>query len=306
MQFLEMVDLAAERLGGRVVEANDDFFAEKENLLKAAAPIFIEGKFTDRGKWMDGWETRRRRSAGFDWCVVSLGLPGVVRGIVVDTAFFRGNFPEHCALDGSPDGITWTTLLPQTALKGDTQNLFTIDDPHRYAFVRLNIYPDGGVARLRVHGEVIPDFSGAGDIVDLASVENGAVVLDASDMFFGHRHNLIMPGRSLNMGDGWETKRRRGPSYDWVIVRLGARGRIQRIDVDTEHYKGNYPDTCSIDVSSDATAPWQTILPKAKLDADSVHVFDTQLLDAGLVSRLRLNIYPDGGIARLRVWGTLA
>jgi allantoicase len=310
MRFLELIDLAAERLGGCAIEANDDFFAEKENLVKAAAPIFVEGKFTDRGKWMDGWETRRRRTPGYDWCIVRLGLPGVVRGIVVDTSFFRGNYPEHCSLDASQDGLAWREILPKSPLKGDSQNLFVIEDPHRFSYVRLNIYPDGGVARLRVHGEVIPDFSGRAEPLDLAAVVNGGAVLAASDMFFGHRHNLIMPGPSLNMGDGWETKRRRGPGYDWVVVRLGATARLESIEVDTTHFKGNYPDSCSLDAASGPSAesdrPWQTVLPQTKLAPDTLHVFNHQLFDAGPVSRVRLNIYPDGGIARLRVWGSLA
>jgi allantoicase len=311
MQFLELVDLAAERLGGRVLDANDEFFAGKENLLKASTPVFIEGKFTDRGKWMDGWETRRRRTPGHDWCVLQLGLPGILRGVVVDTAFFRGNYPEHCSIEASADGVNWTEVLPKSPLKGDSQNLFAIEDPHRYVFLRLNIYPDGGVARLRVFGEVIPDRSTMPEIIDLASVVNGAMVLSASDMFFGHRHNLIMPGPALNMGDGWETKRRRGPGHDWCVVKLAGPGMLRKIEVDTSHFKGNYPDTCSIDAAAgDAAAgddgPFQTILPKTKLEADTIHVFEKQLYDAGRVSRVRLNIYPDGGVARLRVWGTLA
>lgn len=307
MQFLELVDLAAERLGGRVIEANDDFFAEKENLLKASPPVFIEGKFTDHGKWMDGWETRRRRTPGHDWCVLQLGLPGIVQGVVVDTAFFRGNYPEHCSIEASPDGLNWMEILAKSPLNGDSQNLFEIQSTERFAFLRLNIFPDGGVARLRVFGEVVPDFSVTPEVLDLAAVVNGGMVLSASDMFFGHRHNLIMPGASLNMGDGWETKRRRGPGYDWCVVRLGAPGKLLKVEVDTAHFKGNYPDACSIDVAAGVDGPWQTVLPKTKLQADTVHTYERQqLVEAGTVSRVRLNIYPDGGIARLRAWGILA
>ncbi|HVI69963.1 MAG TPA: allantoicase, partial [Pyrinomonadaceae bacterium] len=214
MDFTELIDLASERLGGAVVVANDDFFAPKENLLKPGAPVFIEGKYTDRGKWMDGWETRRRRTPGFDWCIIRLGLPGIIHGVVVDTSFFRGNYPEHCSLDGAAfngvpteaeltsDEVSWVPLLPQMPLNGDSQNPFPINHEQRITHLRFRIFPDGGVARLRVYGEVVPDWEQlkrAGGQIDLAAAENGALVLSCSDMFFGHRHNLIMPGRAADM-----------------------------------------------------------------------------------------------------------
>src|SRR6476659_6129982 len=243
MDFTELVDLAAEKLGGAVLFANDDFFAPKENLLKAAAPVFIEGKYTDLGKWMDGWESRRRRTPGFDWCIIRLGLPGIIRGVVVDTSFFRGNYPEHCSLeactlDGVPtveellsESMQWTPLLPQLPLNGDSQNPFAVDSRQRFTHLRFKIYPDGGVARLRVFGEVVPDWDRikrTGGDIDLAAVENGGIVLACSDMFFGHRHNLIMPGQARTMAEGWETRRRRGGGHDWTVVRLGTAGTIER------------------------------------------------------------------------------
>ncbi|HEX7773198.1 MAG TPA: allantoicase, partial [Pyrinomonadaceae bacterium] len=257
MNFTELIDLASERLGGAVLVASDDFFAPKENLLRASAPIFLADKYTDNGKWMDGWESRRRRTPGFDWCIIRLGLPGVVRGVVVDTSFFRGNHPEHCSLDGATisglpsqeeltsESIQWVPLLPQMPLKGDSQNPFPINYAERITHLRFKIFPDGGVARLRVHGEVIPDWEQlkrAGGQIDLAAAENGALILSCSDMFFGHHQNLIMPGRAANMSDGWETKRRRGPGHDWLIIKLGRRGHIKRVEVDTAHFKGNFPE----------------------------------------------------------------
>src|SRR5438270_501676 len=245
MDFTELIDLAAERLGGAVLFANDEFFASKENLLKAAPPIFIDGKYTDLGKWMDGWESRRRRTPGFDWCIVRLGLSGIVRGVVVDTSHFKGNYPEQCSLDACTiDGnvdleqlttarAEWTEILSASQLKGDSQNSFVITSEQRFTHLRFKIYPDGGVARLRIHGEVVPDWDNlmqTGGELDLAAVDHGGLVLSCSDMFFGHRHNLIMPGRGLNMSDGWETKRRRGPGYDWVVIKLGATGRIHRLE----------------------------------------------------------------------------
>ncbi len=331
MDFTEYIDLAAERLGGRVLAANDEFFAPKENLLKASAPVWIEDKYTDVGKWMDGWETRRRRTPGYDWCIVKLGLPGVIHGVVVDTSHFKGNFPEHCELEAcAADGDSslaqledhatkWNSLLPKSPLTGDAQNPFSLKPSSRVTHLRFKIYPDGGVARLRVHGEVIPDWPAlnrAGGEIDLAAVEHGGWVIVSSDMFFGSRNNLILPGRSIGMHDGWETRRRRGPGHDWCIVRLGAAGKINRVEVDTSHFKGNFPESCSLEVCAaprDLTdpgalgaLPWKEILTRTKLQADSLHVYEKELLSAGEATHARFHIYPDGGVARLRIFGTLA
>ena len=331
MDFIEYIDLAAERLGGRVLAANDEFFAPKENLLKASAPIWIENKYTDLGKWMDGWETRRRRTPGYDWCIVKLGLPGVIHGVVVDTAYFKGNYPEHCeleacAVDGDPslarldDHTTkWTSLLPKSPLSGDNKNPFPISPASRVTHLRFKIFPDGGVARLRVHGEVVPDWfalSRAAGELDLAAVEHGGWVVVSSDMFFGSRNNLILPGRSTGMHDGWETRRRRGPGHDWCVVRLGAPGNVRRVEVDTSYFKGNFPESCSLEV---CTAPrdlidpgsldglaWREILARTRLQADSRHVYEKELLDSGEVTHARFHIYPDGGVARLRLFGILS
>jgi allantoicase len=329
MNFTELVDLAAERVGGAVLYANDDFFAPKENLLKASAPVFIEGKYTDRGKWMDGWESRRRRTPGYDWCVIRLGLPGLIRGGVVDTSHFKGNYPEQCsleacAIDGQPDveqlldeAVEWTEVLPVSQLRGDSQNPFPVVHDRRVTHLRFKIYPDGGVARLRVYGEVMPDWARIkhGGLIDLAAVEHGGLVLSCSDMFFGHRHNLIMPGRAANMSDGWETKRRRGPGYDWVIIRLGARGRIQQVEVDTSHFKGNYPESCSLegcdapdaalDAGAHASGAWSELLPRTRLQAHTRHLFADELKQAGALTHVRFNIYPDGGVSRLRLYGSI-
>ncbi|HXE74565.1 MAG TPA: allantoicase [Candidatus Xenobia bacterium] len=319
--FTELVDLASERVGGVALAANDEFFAPKENLLRASAPVFIEDKYTDRGKWMDGWETRRRREPGHDWAIIRLGLPGVIRGVVVDTRHFKGNYPEKCSLEAcaaEPNATAehlqaaqWVEILPPSNLQGDTQNRFSIESPWRFTHLRLNIFPDGGVARLRVYGDVIPDWKqvlAVGGEIDLIAVENGGRVCGASDMFFGSRHNLILPGPARNMGDGWETRRRRGPGHDWAIVQLGAEGVVRRLEVDTSHFKGNFPESCSLEgcQTSDATladAHWRELLPRTRLRADTRHVFEEELKEAGPVTHLRLNIFPDGGVARLRAFG---
>ena len=320
--FQDLPDLAAERLGGTVPCANDEFFAEKENLVKAAAPAWKEGVYTDRGKWMDGWETRRRREPGHDWAIVRLGIPGSIEGVVVDTAFFRGNYPEQCSIEAceaAPDAdlaaleaASWTEILSKSALKGDAKNVFPTHDARRTTHVRLRIFPDGGVARLRVHGEPRPDWSAllrAGGWVDLAALELGGRVVSQSDMFFGDANNMLQPGRSTHMGDGWETKRRRGPGHDWAIVRLARAGEIRRIEIDTDHFKGNAPGSCAVEVARTAGDPakaiWTPILGQTKLQPHARHVFETGVGRCADITHARLNIFPDGGIARLRLCGTV-
>jgi allantoicase len=327
-KFDRFVDLASQRLGGRVLEANDDFFAPKENLLKPSKPIFIEGKYTDRGKWMDGWETRRRRTPGYDWCIIRLGLPGVIHGVVVDTSFFTGNFPSHFSLEACDLGsrpyrgekelsksgsANWIEIVPKTPLEGDSQNQFAVENPSRFTHLRLKIYPDGGVARLRVQGEVVPHSKLAErPEIDLAAVENGGRVVASSDQFYSEPLNLLMPGRGKDMSDGWETRRRRGPGHDWVILKLGLPGNICRIEVDTAHFKGNFPESCSLEASyiaqkegEDASlesADWKEVLPRMLLRANGRHFF-RKLQEVGAVSHVRFNIYPDGGVSRLRIFG---
>jgi allantoicase len=327
--FTQLADLAAERLGGHVLDANDDFFAPKENLLKESNPVFIEGKYTTRGKWMDGWETRRRRTPGYDWCIIRLGLPGIIRGVAVDTSFFTGNYPERFSLEGCDLGerhpyigeknrlhserTKWIQIFPETSLKGDSRNLFAVENGARFTHLRLKIYPDGGVARLRVHGEAVPGarlLSRAE--INLVAVENGGSVVVSSDQFYGAPRNLLMPYRAKNMGDGWETKRRRGPGHDWVILKLGVPGTIRRVEVDTAHFKGNYPDSCALQVASAANAAvdalnasslsWEEVLPNSKLTANHRHVF-TKLQHSGVATHVRFQIFPDGGVSRLRLFG---
>jgi allantoicase len=303
--FLELIDLAAARFGAVAVAANDEFFASKENLIRDAAPVSRD-EYTDRGKWMDGWETRRRRDVtpdAHDWCIVRLGARGIVRGVDVETTHFTGNYPEACGVDVG-DGSAWCEVLGRTRLAGDTHHLFAIDRAPAATHLRLRIYPDGGVARLRAYGEVVADWTRLrtrGE-VDLAAAEHGGFVASCSDMFFGSRHNLIMPGDATHMADGWETKRRRGPGHDWSIIRLAARGTIQRVEVDTRHFKGNAPAACSLEGSADAER-WQDLLPRVALAPHTRHVFDDLVRSIGEVTHVRFNIFPDGGVARLRLYG---
>lgn len=328
--FFDLPDLANERLGGVVLAANDEFFAPKEALIKANAPEWREGVYTERGKWMDGWETRRRRTPGYDWAIIRLGLPGIVRGVVIDTSYFTGNYParagiEACSMFGIPsldvltgDETPWWPLLLPAQLQGDTKNSFVIDErAKRVTHVRLNIFPDGGVARLRLHGDVMAEsrIFAVGREVDLAAMSNGGFVVSCSDMHYGHRQNLILPGRSTQMGDGWETKRRRGPGHDWTIVRLARRGVIERIEIDTDHFKGNAPGSCMLEYCDSSTIAvgspfkpqaerWGALLANSPLHPHTRHTFDHVAPDTA--THVRLNIYPDGGIARLRLIGHVA
>jgi allantoicase len=329
-EFINLADLASARVGGRAIAANDDFFAPKSNLVKPEPAVFVPGKYTTKGKWMDGWESRRRRVPGHDWCIVRLGTRGIIRGVNVDTSHFTGNYPSHCSIEAvdlagglrpasyALEGAPWTTVLAKTALRGNGDNLFQITDHRPWTHVRLSIYPDGGVARLRVYGDVAVDWdrvAPGNKAVDLALVTNGGWFLGASDLHYGTRGALVMPGRAKNMGDGWETRRRRGPGHDWAIVRLGAPGVISKIEIDTNHFKGNYPDRASLE---GVLAPnvifenlpgmnWTTIVPETKMAANKRHVFSGKQVEAsGPFSHVRLNMFPDGGISRLRVYGTPA
>lgn len=315
--FSDLPDLAAERLGGRVIAVNDEFFAPKENLLKLEKPVWREGEYTDQGKWMDGWETRRRRTPGHDWAIIRLGFPGVVRGVVIDTSWFTGNYPEQASLEGAllesdptdPSRVTWRPLLAPTALQGNVANSIPIPNSGpAVSHLLFNIYPDGGVARLRVHGEVIPqDGNFAGGAVDLAALANGGVAVACSDRHYGNPQNMLQPGRSTFMGDGWETKRRRGPGNDWAVIRLGRRGIVERVELDTDHYKGNAPgraklEWCEADGDFDAEhARWKELVPESPLTPDHRHRWDG--LPSHQATHVRLSIYPDGGVARLRLIG---
>jgi len=325
-----LIDLAAARVGGRALAASDEFFAPRHNLLAAGRAVFVEGKYTDRGKWMDGWETRRRRGpeGGYDWCIIRLGIPGTIRAITVDTTHFRGNHPAACSLDvaqltGAPARSAralrtldraFVELLPRSALTGDTENEFGVASDAAYTHVRLKIYPDGGVARLRIWGEARPEWpriAAARRAVDLVAVEHGGVPLATSDQFFSEPLNLIMPGPSRDMGDGWETRRRRGPGHDWVVLRLGRRGVVEHVDLDTTHFKGNFPESASLegcDVAGSGAPPaddalWRELIARTTLRANARHRLAVPPGKRDPLTHVRLNIFPDGGVARLRVWG---
>ncbi|MDA0348215.1 MAG: allantoicase [Verrucomicrobia bacterium] len=318
------VNLASAKFGAEVIYATDDFFADKSRLISDTDPVFIDGKYDDNGKWMDGWESRRKRVAGYDHCIVKLAFPGCIYGVVVDTSHFTGNFPPFCSLDacscpeGDPDDTTeWTKVLEKTGLEGNSLFRSRIPNDDIFTHVRLNIYPDGGIARLKVFGKVHCnwDLHDPRESCNLLSLENGGRAIAWNDAHFGHPVNMLGQGRGVNMGDGWETRRRREPGNDWCVLQLGHAGSIERIELDTAHFKGNYPDrfsiqaTCNYEWSeSDLVAQsseWPFLIPEQKLSADGIHEFIDAIAQHEAISHIRLNIFPDGGISRLRLFGKI-
>lgn len=314
------VNLASERLGAKALYANDDFFAPKERMLQDSDPVFIPGKYDDNGKWMDGWETRRKREEGFDYCIVQLAVSGRINKVELDTRHFTGNYApaallEACFSHSDPDETTqWVSITDTVALAGNDQKLVDIESNEVFTHIRLNIYPDGGVARLRVFGQPDVDWSRLENrSMDLLAMEVGGRAIATNDEHFGTMHNLNLPGKGINMGDGWETRRRREPGNDWVILALGHRGEIDEVVIDTAFFKGNYAAACSIQVADihdlpDSTLPaqslyWKELLPKSELGPDQEHAFKDILQNVGPVTHLRVNIFPDGGISRIRVIG---
>jgi allantoicase len=333
--FVGLIDLAAAALGGAAVGASDDFFAGVENLIQQGRARFEEDRYTDRGKWMDGWESRRKRGAGHDWCVLRLGAAGRVYGFDVDTQHFVGNSPPFAAVDGlsAPRdtpladllGMSWRVLLPQVSLSSGSQNLFAAEPGDDVTHVRLSIFPDGGVARFRVFGRVasglaepeIDDRSraeGATGLVDLAALKSGGIALACSDARFGGMNNLLLPGRARHMGEGWETRRARAPDHrhDWIVLKLAGRGTISLVEVDTNHYKGNFPERCALEGVDAPEARitdlirisrWVPVLKPTPLRADCRHFFRGEVMPHAPMSHVRLNVFPDGGVSRLRLWG---
>lgn len=310
-------NLADPDLGGAVIEVSDDFFAAAKRMLAVDEPVFFPDRYDEHGKWMDGWESRRKRGEGHDQCLLRI-CPGVIYGVDVDTSNFTGNYPpaaslDACRADGDPgEDADWREILPQTRLQGDSHHYLPITDRQAWTHLRLHIYPDGGIARLRVFG--IPDDKAdpgtRSGWIDLACADHGGRALDCNDMHFGKMSNLIKAGPAVNMGDGWETRRRRKPGNDWVVLELGRPGTIRRVEVDTDFFKGNHPARCSLrgawledGDSAEDTRDWPLILPRVALGPDQLQVFQREIRDTGPVSHVRFDIYPDGGVARLRLLG---
>lgn len=317
--FTSYPDLASRDLAGSVVSCNDELFAPRQNLIMPRAAVHAVEEFGHTGKVYDGWETRRRREPGSDWAIVRLGVPGVVHGVVVDTAFFRGNYPPHISveatsIEGYPDAlkldqVPWITLVGESDCEGDTENYYVVHDHRRWTHVRLTIYPDGGVARFRVHGEVVVDPRYLTTTVDLLAQENGGRLLDTSDAFYSTPANLILSSRARIMGEGWENARRRGPGNDWALFQLAARGEPTMIEVDTSYFIGNAPGQVQVSVADETLgsiaddSAWWDVVPKTPVQVDTRHRYLVHTRRPA--THLRLDVFPDGGLTRLRCFGEL-
>jgi allantoicase len=323
----QAINLADPRIGAQALCASDEFFAPLTRMLNPEPAIFVPGQYDENGKWMDGWETRRKRSHGHDWSLIRLARPGRIAGFDIDTSHFTGNYAPAISIEATrcpSDSLSalekadWQEILPPTALGGNQHHLQPISNDGIWSHLRLRIYPDGGIARLRVYGQPAGVFDQlpAGEPVDLVALENGGRPIAWNDAHFGHPSNLLLPGRGRNMGEGWETRRRREPGHDWCILALGTPGIIEHISVDTAHFKGNFADRCSLQAATaHSSMPaaliaesqfWPVLLPESPLTMDAIHTFTDTVARLGPVSHVRLNIHPDGGISRLRLFGQVA
>jgi len=316
------VDLASRWLGGSVMSASDESFGEKENLLTPIPAVFEPGHYGHRGEIVDGWETRRRREGGHDWAIIRLGAAGVITSVDVDTSFFTGNYPqsvsvEACGCEGYPSAAElaapsagWEQIVANTAVTGDCHNVFEVTDQRRFTHIRLSAYPDGGIARFRVYGDVVPDPRGLDELtIDLASQEYGGAIVASSDDFYTSASTLNRPDRARTMGEGWETRRRRGAGHDFAVFRLAFAGRLRRVIIDTAHFRYNASAAialygCAKEVIPEVDASvWLPLLDRVRLQPDTRHTYD--LAEAEPVSLVRLDAFPDGGLSRVRLIGTI-
>ncbi|XP_012512401.1 PREDICTED: probable allantoicase [Propithecus coquereli] len=371
LDFTQLMDLASESVGGKILFATDDFFAPAENLIKSDGPSFKEHEYTEFGKWMDGWETRRKRKPGHDWCVIRLGIPGIVRGFDVDISYFEGNHPPRMSIqaanveedklpkipergvrtgaEATPEEFAavaelksndWNHLVPMTELKpgkpAESHNYFLVNSPQRWTHIRLNIFPDGGIARLRVYGTGQKDWTAMDpkEPEDLVAIAFGGVCVGFSNAHFGHPNNMIGVGEAKSLADGWQTARRLDrppilesddsgtllvPGCEWAVFRLAHPGVITQIEIDTRCFKGNSPDSCKVDGCILTTQEeedmikhkwilpahkWKALLPVTKLSPNQSRLFDSLTVELqDVITHARLTIIPDGGVSRLRLRG---
>ena len=316
-----LIDLAQSRLGSKIVFKTNEFFAPAKRIINPWPPVFKEGVFDKHGKWMDGWETKRKRGKGYDYLILKLGRPGRISKIDIDTSYFSGNQPSKVSLHACfskkklPNkNSKWTTILKKKPTKANSHHFFNIKNKSIFTHIKLNIFPDGGVARIRIYGsmKILKNFTGK--VLNLTSVLNGATPIACNNEHFGRAENILAPGTGKNMGDGWETRRSRGKNFDWLIIKCATVGKINKIQIDTHHFKGNYPDKCSIQaafidkkISSrtivNNSKKWKLLLSKVKLYAHKKHNFKNNLMKSKKINYIKINIFPDGGISRIRVFG---
>ena len=315
------VNLAERKFGSKIIYKTDEFFGAANRILNSTKPVFKEGVYDKHGKWMDGWETRRKRKKGHDFLIIKLGRPGKIFNVDIDTSYFSGNQPslaslEACLSKKNPTKkTTWEIILNKKKLGPDRNHNFKINNHSTFNFIKLNIFPDGGVARIRLNGIVdLEKINLSGKNVNLSSILNGSTIVGCNNEHFGKAENVLSPGTGVNMGDGWETRRSRGKNFDWIIIKFGKPGIIDRLEIDTHHFKGNYPESLTVQSAfiTDKTNSnkllansknWKTFLEKTKLKPHKKHLFKSKINKKNKINCLKINIFPDGGISRIRAFG---
>jgi len=316
-----LIDLAQPRLGSKVIFKTDDFFASAHRIINPALPLFKEGLFDKNGKWMDGWESRRKRISGHDFLIIKLGKPGSISKVDIDTSHFNGNQPSMISLEGCNSksknlkDLKWKTIIGKKKTKANSHHLFNISSKSIFTHIKLNIFPDGGVARLRLYGNIFKENNNfVNKTINLASLLNGASVIACNNEHFGKAENILAPGKAKNMGDGWETRRRRDKGFDWLILNSINGKKIDKIEISTHHFKGNFPSHCSLQAafisnkkSSSSivknSSKWKFLMNKVNLSANKTHKFKNRLMKDNKINFIKINIFPDGGISRFKIFG---
>ena len=315
-----LIDLAQPRLGTKVIYKTDDFFASANRIINPTEPVFKVGVFDKHGKWMDGWESRRKRTAGHDYIIIKLGKPGTIKKVDVDTSHFNGNQPAMISIEGANSNsnkinqLKWQPLLSKKKTKANSHHYFTVNSDKVFTHIKFNIFPDGGVARLRLYGSIAKSSKLKNKKINLASLLDGSSVIACNNEHFGKAENILAPGKAKNMGDGWETRRRRGKGFDWLILNSLDGKEIDKIEISTHHFKGNFPSHCSLQAAYlpnsknskqivKSSTKWKYLLKDAKLSANKVHVFKNNLMKKDKINFIKINIFPDGGISRFRIYG---
>ena len=316
-----LIDLAQPRLGSKVIFKTDDFFASANRIINPSPAVFKEGLFDKNGKWMDGWESRRKRTSGHDFLIIKLGKSGSINKVDVDTSHFNGNQPSMISLEGcyskskNIKDLKWKTLIGKKKTKANSHHIFKSSSKSIFTHIKLNIFPDGGVARLRLYGSISKENNKFGNkTINLASLLNGASVIACNNEHFGKAENILAPGKAKNMGDGWETRRRRDKGFDWLILNPINGKKINKIEISTHHFKGNFPSHCSLQAafvpnkkSSSSiiknSVKWKFLLNKVNLSANKTHKFKNILMKNDKINFIKINIFPDGGISRFKIFG---
>jgi allantoicase len=314
------IDLAQPRLGTKVIYKTDDFFASANRIISPTKPVFKDGVFDKHGKWMDGWESRRKRTKGHDYIIIKLGKPGIIKKVDVDTSHFNGNQPSMVSIEGANsnlnklDQLKWVPLLSKQKTKADSHHYFRVNSKKVLTHIKFNIFPDGGVARLRLYGSILKSKKLKNKIINLASLLHGSSVIACNNEHFGKAENILAGGKAVNMGDGWETRRRRDKGFDWLILNSLEGKEINKIEISTHHFKGNFPSYCSLQAAYlpnyrnskqivNSSTKWKYLLKDAKLSANKTHTFKNNLMKKDKINFIKINIYPDGGISRFRIYG---